>query len=304
MPSRLFVIAILVFWGVTTVWFYNRDLRLLVLRGEAPQFTIDLEDEATAQAESDEGGINWKVFQNGQEKGYALTFVRYRDQDDTFEVGGQYKFWLQGRSGGGEPQLVIASSYRVTREGDLRGIEAHGTMLVPLGPQFLEISGDVRGKVFGGRFTSHAWIRTPWGKFDQELEPVDITTRGSVLNPMQPLNRLTGLRKKQRWHQPLIDPLADALRGSAARLNLPGSNVVGPTPVRFVEARVLPRTEFLEWGAGPESIPCLVIEYNGEDIEGQTWVRESDGMVYQQEITQRGEHLKLVRMDPREGVPR
>jgi hypothetical protein len=38
-----------------------------------------------------------------------------------------------------------------------------------------------------------------------------------------------------------------------------------------------------------------VIEYQGDDISGYTWVQEEDGLVVGQEITQHGEKLRLWR---------
>jgi hypothetical protein len=42
-------------------------------------------------------------------------------------------------------------------------------------------------------------------------------------------------------------------------------------------------------------VPCRIIEYSGDEASGRTWVRESDGLVLQQEITIDGKNLILER---------
>src|SRR5207302_1863942 len=98
---------------------------------------------------------------------------------------------------------------------------------------------------------------------------------GSVLNPLQPLNRLPGLRRGQRWEVPLVHPLADVAHKYL-------KDVIGTAPapqLRVLQAEVLPETQWLEWGVNHTQVPCLVIEYHSDDMTGKTWVRASDGVV-------------------------
>ncbi|MBV9125908.1 MAG: hypothetical protein JO112_21365 [Planctomycetes bacterium] len=341
MPARHHILAILLFWGASSSWLLYHDLWPLylpgrlppfttglaaslevavaswLLPGEAPPFAIDLVDEAQSQRTNNH--IYWTIYKDDNkdlDMGYVQTWVQYHENDDTFDVISLYKYWENGRrpkdtnAKGRDPNLIIESHYRVTRQGELRGIEALGkiTQDLPLTSQKIEVSGKVRGNVVNERFLSHAKIETTLSPttlsskpFELDLEPVAMPSRGSVLNPMHPLNRIKGLRPGQHWRMPLIDPLTDALRGTAAKLNLPAGMLSQDQNLHSLEAEVLPQPQTLTWGG--QEISCLVIEYHGPDIVARTLVREGDGLVFQQEVTQNGTSLTLERLDPRQPVP-
>ena len=84
---------------------------------------------------------------------------------------------------------------------------------------------------------------------------------------------------------PLVDPLADALGG------LVGSSA----GVRFLDARVADEPRTLVWNG--RDVPCLVIEYQGDDVTAQTWVCQTDGLVLRQEASRprEGEIIVLQR---------
>jgi hypothetical protein len=117
-----------------------------------------------------------------------------------------------------------------------------------------------------------------------KLPPVTVSSQGSVLMPLHPVNHVRGLRPGQTWHMPLVDPLGDALAAL-----VPGSQPGTTT----VFAKVEPQTRTLQ--SGKQEIECYVIEYKSDDLNGRTWVRVSDGLVMQQEATMSGDTWILQR---------
>ena len=274
MLPRYVTVVIVVFWLATTGWLVYREILPNWRSGEAPPFTIDLADEAQLKIQR----IRWTILradEDGEKPiGRARTWVDYRAADDTFELHSQIE---QLRLGSGLIVVKVpefASNYGVSRDGDLREMSAKVTASV-VG---LEVKTRVNGAVREQRFWPHLSIETTgWGPHELDLDPVAVSTHGTVLNPLHPVNRLRGLRPGQRWRMPLVDPMADALRALVAK-ELPATKV-GP---RFLDAEVLPALQSLTW-SGAE-VPCLVISYHGEDgFSARTWVREQDGLVLRQQ---------------------
>lgn len=282
MPPRYLMWAIVVCWLATTSWLVYTDIRPRLWPGGAPPFNIDLADEAQSATST-----RWWIYREAIRKGYCDTSVRYRSADDTFELNGVFKLWLVNRIMTGRADLVIQSMYRVTREGELRGLSA----IITYGSaESNSIEAQISGDVVNGIFTAH--LRILNGEmvlWKQDLHPVEVSRGGSVLNPFQPLNRLNGLRHGQHWRVPMIHPLNEAFQKHFKELT--GSTVSDDLP--WVEAQVLPQSQILEWR--DEQVSCLVIEYQGEDTRARTWVRETDGLVIQQEVYKDRDHLLLVR---------
>jgi hypothetical protein len=291
MPSRSIILAIVVFWLATTGWLIYRDLRLRLLPGEPPPYTIDLADEAEMST------IRWSVFRddNPKQTGYAKTKVRYNEADDMFEISGEFKFWSSGIMQG-SADMVFEGLYSVTREGRLRAVDASATLFQATDARTTLLKGAdalgkarIEGTVQDRRFKPHLTLDVRGVlHLERDLPIVEVSERGNVLNPLQPVNRLGGLRKGQHWRMPLVHPLSDAL--SAAVSSLLKQEVAG---VSSLDAEVLPETHVLEWGH--TLVPCLVVEFTGEDVRVRTWVRESDGTVLRQEVEQHGEKLALQR---------
>lgn len=285
MPSRFLTAAIIVFWLATTGWLFYRDLEPRLWPGGPPPYTIDLTDEAQSNIST-----QWTIYRDEKNQGYCRTYVHH-DADDTFELHGEFKLWYGNRDTR-LADLHIRSMYRVTREGELRALSASLAATFPetLKLAHLKVEGRIDGKVRGGFFAPSVKVSQPI-VFEQDLKPVQVTHGGSVLNPLQPLHRLPGLRKGQRWQVPLIDPLSD-LANKYLKEVTGGSPL---TQLRILRARVLPEAQVLRWGPRQEPIPCLVIEYQGDDTSARTWVREADGMVLRQEMTQGNEHIIMIR---------
>lgn len=281
MPPRYLTITIVAFWLAATSWLFVRELKPRLWPSGAPPFSIDLTEEAQSNITT-----HWTIYKEDADHGYCRTWIRYRPHDDTYELHGEFKLWTKER-GARLPDLVIMSMYRVTREGHLREISAGlSANLIAT----VAVEGRIAGKVDNGLFAPEIWITKPV-EFRQELKPVAVTEGGSVLNPLQPLHRLPGLRKGQRWEIPLVDPLSDVAHKYLKEV----AGTLVNRQLRILQAEVLPQTEILVWGSDNERVRCLVIEYHGEDTYARTWVRERDGMVLRQEIKQDREHLTLVR---------
>ncbi len=277
MPSRSLILAIIVFWVGMTAWLTYREVWPWLGPEQPPPFTIDLADEAQNNMP-----VRWSVFLNGENRGYSRTWVYFRERDDTFELHGEFKLW-NGTVKEGQPDFMIRSMYRVTREGELRDLRASVNFNVKLlnvlvdELEVLRFSGEVRDQ----QFYPHVIINVPLiMKVERDLEPVPMARRPSLMNPLQPVNRLANLRKGQHWRIPIVDPLTSTWQRSAK--------------IQSLNAEVLPETRPLKWGTNKE-VPCLIIEYEGEEISGHTWVQESDGLVVCQEVQQHGETMKLLR---------
>lgn len=272
MPSKPWIVTIVLFWLVTTSAFFYRDLWPALKTGQPPPFSIDLSDEARRQS----AAVSWSIQRGDKRIGELQTTVLYRDSDDTFE--------LQCRTRNidmlGVRITEMTETYRVTREGELREVTADGQLSV-LGAA---LKAHVGGQVIDKRLRPRLQIESTLINVDMPIDPVDIA--GSVLNPMHPVNRVTGLRLGQQWRLPQVDPLRDIL----------ASLVPGSSPgIRFLDAQVLPRKMPIMWKGRPTE--CFVIEYKSDDMSARTWVRDVDGLVLRQEATFQDDRLLLIRQE-------
>jgi hypothetical protein len=296
MPPRFVIVLVVLFWLGTSAWFFQREVWPSLRSGDPPPFVIDLVDEAHQHQ------ISWEVFQGDRQVGKANTHITYDQDDDSFRLEGQFK--LTGMAGG-LVRVEVKSMYRVTREGDLREVNAHVDLSSPASP--FTIAGEFGGPVQDDTFRPEATIVLPGETQKIDFDPLHLTGRGSVLNPLQPVNRLTGLRAGRTWQIPLFNPLQVL---SSARLE--GKNSKDPTMAtvltvmallkdtrgagqfRRLTATVLDGTQSLSWGDNEET--CVVIEYRDEDRSAHTWVRQKDGTVLQQEVNLGGDRLVLKRV--------
>lgn len=295
MPPRPVILAIVAFWLATSVWLFQRELWPRLRPGEPPPYTIDLVDEARNSSP-----IRWAVYRGDEKIGKASTSVSYDETDDTFKLHGvmeQLELYRSRFPGGPVVKVQkVASMYRVSREGELREIvvDLAGSAELLGGFERFDLLAHVAGRVEERRFAPHGYVEWPGGKKELKADPVAVSTYGSVLNPLHPVNRILGLRPGQQWRMPLVDPLADALAAVVAdtvAAKLPGLSS-GP---RFLDA-VVSGPQDLAWGG--QEVSCLVIEYKGDsEVTARTWVRVSDGLVLRQEARQ-GDLLVLQRDPP------
>jgi hypothetical protein len=309
MPPRSVTLAILAFWLATLGWFCHHELWPRLRPGQKPPYTIDLAQEVSGSG----GPRRWEIFYNGVTIGTANTWVGHRREDDTYEL--YTKCWfhkftfpvnvpLVGRLGELDVQ-TMESMYRVTRDGDLREVDADVVAAFRSPPArehrgadgeaearrpdpAAAIKGHVEGVVTDGTFAPLWRVESPLvGRQELHSDPVEVATGHSMLSPLQPWNRLLNVQEDKRWQIRLFDPLMDSV-GTL----LPGS--ARAVSVRELEAGVLQGAQDLTWHGA--EVPCLVIEYRGDDITGRTYVRKSDGLVLRQEMTRQDHRLALERV--------
>jgi hypothetical protein len=278
MPARHTIVAILLFWLSTVGWLIHRDIWPWLRRGEPPPYSIDLADEARKSGVK----IRWVIRRPGRQDviGRAYTWTRYKgERADTFDLNIEVKDLNFGMV----PVAVkkITGYYRVTREGQLREINTVVVVTIAL---VGTITGTLTGEVHEQVLSPHCVV-----EFEHQpptildLAPVTLSAQSSVLNPLHPVNRVTGLRRGQHWRLPLMDPLSVSMAAT-----------IGSTPtVSYLDAEVLMETDTIRWNG--QDWRCLVVQYTGNNRSAHTWVRESDGVVLRQDAMVEGDKLILER---------
>jgi hypothetical protein len=298
MPPRWLSVPIIVFWLATTGWLLYQDVWPLLLSGQAPPYTIDLEDEVQNQ----QVRIGWTVFYNDRPYLIAQTWVRPDPKDDAFALVAQITPRHEVNEGesaadpfGGVIRIKeVTSEYRVARNGDLRSLLFDFDCSANLQGVVISGKGSLAGEVRDGALYAHLHAEAPFlaGKpIDADLDPVPVSRHGSVLSPLHPVNRIEGLRPGQTWQLPLVDPLKTAF-GALIKKYL-GEAAGAWDHEIVVTARVLPEKQILTWNKLP--VECFVIEYEAEDVSAKTWVEADTGRVLCQESERGGEHLVLLR---------
>ena len=292
MPPRWLSLLIVLFWLATTGWLIYHDVWPLLLPGQAPPYTIALADEVQTQ----QVHVRWAASYNDRPYLRLETWVEHDPADDTFTLQAQARpLPVSSKESGDDADpfggLVrlrrSTSTYRVARNGDLRSVSVEFAVEAHAGGLLVPGEGSLQGEVKEGKFYSRLRVASPLlpGRdIEKELEPVAVSTHGSVLSPLHPVSRITGLRPGQTWRLPLVDPIKDALTALAA--GQPGPEIV-------LTAHVLEKTETQTWDGRP--VECLVIEYQGDDVTARTWVEVGSGYVIRQESERAGERLALQR---------
>jgi hypothetical protein len=296
MPSRRVVALILVFWLATAGFAIYRDLWPRLTASEHPPFTVDLADEASQHIP-----VRWDILRGDQKVGRLTTRMTHVDADDTFRFTHRYtqvQFEFGGFSGARILVPDLTSTTRVTRSGDLREQSMDGRLLVQMAVkdgQFATVAdarAKMEGRVEDGKLVGRCDIDSPLVRVNRDLDPVPVPG-GQALNPLQPLNRIAGLRPGQRWLVQEIDPLGEAV---TALFQEKAGEYGFRLPEKKREpliAEVGPEPQPLR--RGEEDVPCWVIEYRGGDVRAKTWVRVSDGRVLRQEAFGMGERIALDR---------
>jgi hypothetical protein len=272
MPPRVITVTIVVCWLAITGWLVHRDLWRRA--GEPPALVFDLADEVgTRKAfwnvlhkqEPARPGFLWRP--PYRQVGSAETTVR-RHKDRSFEL--QSVLRLSDLSYQGARVRSVASTCRVGPRGELRDLTC--TVTVEL---LRESRVELSGRVEGGRFRSSV---VSDGR-EAAQEPFEVPASGRVLNVLQPLHKLAGLRAGRTWRVPFVDPLSLAA----------GANV----GKRVFEAKVSAAPLF--WHVQEEA--CWRIDYQevGGPLAARAWMRQEDGLLLQQEVRYADMELVLQR---------
>jgi hypothetical protein len=294
MPSRPITIAIIAFWLSTAGWFVVRDLVPAWRSGEPPPYTIEMADEALPQVVR----TRWSCTLNGQSIGGELFTVFASKPDDyAYELTATCKQFTMQFTFPIGPVRILVQDYvdriRISQDGELRSIATTGSLVAQVAGLRFEGRFERSAEVRHGRLERHVVLEADGlGKYSPDLPPTD-PPHGSVLNPMHPLPRISGLRAGQTWRQPLVDPRVDMLQAVCDQMGLGKLTALARRPEMLL-AVVLPELQSLRWENQDQ--PCLVIEFrDGEECVARTWVRQSDGMVLRQEAGGHGEKLMLQR---------
>jgi len=291
MPPRWFCVIIVAFWLTTSAAFFWHEYWPYLEPGAPPPFAINLMDEASGAIP-----VRWNVTRNGEPTYLtAVTNVRHDPKTNEFTLSAQFNHEP------GKPQPAqslsidfLESEYLVNSEGQLLGLKAtvagafqfslDGKKTTKLGSGRAVLEGIITNGQFAGTYDITLDKDGETYHKEGKLPPVTVSSQGSVLMPLHPVNHVRGLRLGQSWHMPVVDPLGDALAAL-----LPGSQPATTT----VFAKVEPQTRTLQ--SGKQEIECYVIEYQSDDLNGRTWVRVSDGLVMRQEATLSGDTWVLQR---------
>jgi len=102
---------------------------------------------------------------------------------------------------------------------------------------------------------------------------MEVPVSGAVFQPFLPVHRILGLYPGRTWKQPFFDPLSMAFSAGPTQGGLDQGTGSVIATVRNQPVDVM-------WGG--KKIPCLVIDYNGSDLESTVWVGLQNGMVIRQ----------------------
>lgn len=307
MPTRFVTIGIVAFWLAASAWFVARDLLPQWRMGDAPPFTIELADEAVQQALA----VRWQIRRNGQKIGELRTTLRAHEPDDTYELHAVctelplVDVTLPGLG----PVRISIRNYddrlRVTRDGELRAMSTEVDLVVRAGAgppvtARAEFGAELRGPRLERRFRLASPVLGEFAPVLESRPPI----RGSVLNPLHPVHRISNLRFGQHWRQPLVTPHEDVVQEALRRFAPASPGVATPglwarneEKARWLDARVRDAPVILERDRG--EVECFVIDYTGDwqgdDFIARTWVRRSDGAVLLQEAESQNQRLTLER---------
>lgn len=278
MPSRTIAVLIVALWLATLSWWLVREVVPSLDPGEPPPFAIDLADQFRTHGLP----VDWTINQDDQPVGLARILVR-PSANDTYYLDGTITYTTEiGPSL--RARISVKNSYHVTTEGQLLDLKTDITIEMPpkaevaLDAEWKKgnlIRGHMEGKVSDHRLHPTGYIDVHGARFGLPRQTVELSRHAQVINPLQPVNRIKGLRPGQKWRQAMFDPVAAALAAS-----VPAG--LATYQQRWLQAEVQAELPSLPWDG--QAVSCLVIHYRGEELEARTWVRADDGLVLRQEV--------------------
>ncbi|MFO0876789.1 MAG: hypothetical protein U0840_05400 [Gemmataceae bacterium] len=273
MPSRVICFLIVVSWLGFNGWLFFHDLLPRLMPGQPPPYTIDLVEETRTRRPH----IDWVVTYRDRRAFRTRTHVDHPEHD-VFELQAEFKPYDAATPPIQGIQIErLNSSYRVNTSGDLLGLSVVIVGRPNLGDLLRNLTQEftvgIEGVVERNAMTPHLRLEMGPRTIERDLPTVQIPAGASVLLPLHPVNRITGLAPGQQWTLRLFDPLL-------ASLSLLQGN---ETELRTVRASVRREPELFTWGKRRE-VPCHVIDYVGDDFRGSTWVGTERGQVLRQDV--------------------
>ena len=309
MPGRVSSLLIVVFWLVCASWFVRREyLPRWLASDNGPEFTVDLADEAAPRY------TTWNIVRDDRKIGFLSCRMTFQPASDRFEVENRFQnLELSVASPLIKVEVkvpsIIATSI-VDKEGRLHSLQSESEFKLLFDAPFgmktalpeLQLKARLSGEVQNGLFTGTSEIKSPLGDSKTTLKPFEVS-QGNLFNPMQPQDRIFGLKPGRSWKVTLLDPISETIMqaamqsvGNLARTagrDADGLPKLPQSGSNEYIAEVLSLPEKLDWKGAAEE--CHVIEYRNDSVAGRTWVRISDGKVLQQEALGHGEKLTLTR---------
>ena len=291
MPPRIAVAGIVAFWLATTGYIAYRDLWPRVFSSGPPPVSIELADEARQNIPA-----KWALYRNRKPGdkpiGRLTTQMKYHDADDTFQFTYRYTDLRLDQGDITLEAKEAVSEVKMTRAGELREQSMTGKVKLSLrGAQIAEGTIAVRGVVTNGVLTGRCELKSDLIDIAGDLDPVEVPKNGHPLNPLQPVNRIGGVRGGLEWKVHESNPLQDAVfELLKKKFRLPEQK-----RKESLVAQVDRAQQTLNVNGA--DVSCWVIEYRRTEVVARTWVRATDGKVLRQEAFEKGESLTFERED-------
>lgn len=293
MPSRRGVVVILLFWLATTGYVGYRDVYPRLFADAAPTVWIDLSDEATQALP-----VRWTLYRGEQRVGGVTTQMSPDAAADAFRFVTKYHGDLAVDIFGVSFRVP---DYEMTMLLDRRGQLLAQKMEAAFAVKFFGLSrsgtATVEGVVKDGQLTGACkLVAEDFGTVEEPLKPTPVPD-GQMLNPLQPVNRLRGVKPGMRWVIYEINPMGEAIaniKNFMLKKNL-GTSLLSSesTEPDAMIATVGDRPEALKLKRGEHE--CWVIEVRGAHGTTTVWVRVRDGHVMQQVAKVEGDTMRLER---------
>jgi hypothetical protein len=294
MPSRRGVLLILSFWLVTLGYVGYRDVWPRLFADKAPAVWIDLSDEATQTVP-----VRWAFYLNDDRVGTVTTQMSYEAGTDAFTFATKYRGDLKRDVFGYSvkvPEFDMTTT--VNRAGELRAQKMVAAFQVKALGLSLGGKGATDAVVRDGQLVGNCRLDSDtFGTFEAPFEPAPVP-EGQVLNPLQPVNRLRGVRPGMRWVIYEVNPLAEAVNGIRETVGKKFGTALlnGKPPARTsLVATVADAPEVLKLSRGEHE--CWVIDIRGDTGSTTVWVRVRDGHVMQQRAKLEDDTMRLERED-------
>lgn len=294
MPSRIGIVFILIFWLATVGYVGYRDVWPRLVRDAAPTVWIDLSDEATQTVP-----VRWGLYRGETRVGTMNSQMVFDTVSEQFRFVTKYREFQVDV----QPIRCVVPEMELTtqldRSGQLRGQTLHGMLIAKLlGQELARGTATIECVVRDGELVGQCRLESDF--FPPIEEPLEATPvpDGQVLNPLQPVNRLRGVRAGLRWviyeNDPLGDAIANATKQVLKKKGL-GSSLFAPKPTerQSMIATVSDEPEMIHTAKGDHR--CWSIEIRGERGTATIWVRASDGFVMRQIAVVGGDSLRLER---------
>jgi hypothetical protein len=296
MRSRWYRSAVLILWGVATIWLVAKKILPPLLVGEPPVY-------ASTATEKSRPPVAWYLNLNDNRLGWALSEIS-RQATDVTEIHSLVHF-------DGLPiDLVFPSAIRPfvrasTQLGNSNGIDVESHMLInPLnqlqsfdskvkqcphtGQSLVAIEGNVDGDTLT---LAYRYGDTPQKKLSLALP------ENKIRDSLSPETELRGLHVGQSWtivsYSPLSSNPLDYFQQSA--------------PTEVLLAKVEDKTDMM-WNG--QSEPVWLVVYRSDtaqdpasekNVRNRMWVR-MDGTVIREEVRLSGIRLLFVRMPDKDAA--